>query len=147
MMGTCVVLFVLAWAVVRIWSVPAAIAMCLVAMVIPPAAAIVANRRGPEDRWWDETPGPPQRRDQGGPGGGPGGPRGGGGGGGSGSGGTHGPDTPRRSGGGRHGKRAAPAPFGDTGDPESDAWWAELDRGRTDNKHPRRPPQGGSGGS
>lgn len=72
MMGTCVVLFIMAWAVVRLWSVPAAIAMCLTAMVIPPVAAIVANRRGPDDHWWDE-------------------------------------------------------PRGDSGDPESDAWWAELD--------------------
>ncbi len=55
LMGTCITLFVLAWGVVRIWSVPAAVAMCLVAMVIPPCAAIVANRRGPEDRWWDES--------------------------------------------------------------------------------------------
>jgi hypothetical protein len=54
MMGTCVVLFVLAWSVVRLWSVPAAIGMCVLAAVIPPVAAIVANRRGPEDRWWDE---------------------------------------------------------------------------------------------
>ncbi|MEU7045876.1 DUF3099 domain-containing protein [Streptomyces varsoviensis] len=56
MMGTCIALFVLAWGVVRIWSVPAAVAMCLVAMVIPPVAAIVANRKGPDDRWWDEPP-------------------------------------------------------------------------------------------
>ncbi|MEC3996010.1 DUF3099 domain-containing protein [Actinacidiphila sp. DG2A-62] len=93
MMGTCVVLFVLAWAVVRIWSVPAAIAMCVVAMVIPPAAAIVANRRGPDDHWWDE----------------------------------------------------------ETGDPESDRWWAELD-GKTptdgtrdprdQHGHHRQPPPG-----
>ncbi|WNI17011.1 DUF3099 domain-containing protein [Actinacidiphila sp. ITFR-21] len=60
MMGTCAVLFILAWSVVRLWSVPAAIAMCLVAMVIPPAAAIVANRRGPEDHWWDEESGDAQ---------------------------------------------------------------------------------------
>ncbi|MDT0423598.1 DUF3099 domain-containing protein [Streptomyces evansiae] len=53
MMGICLVLFVSAWAFVRIWSVPAAIGMCVVALVIPPVAAIVANRRGPEDRWWD----------------------------------------------------------------------------------------------
>jgi hypothetical protein len=83
MMGTCVVLFVLAWGVVRLWSVPAAVAMCLVAMVIPPIAAIVANRRGPEDRWWDDP----------------------------------------------------------SGDPESDAWWAELD-GRDRKDHHRHPPQG-----
>lgn len=54
MMGVCIGLFVLAWGVVRIWSVPAAVAMCVVAMVIPPCAAIVANRRGPDDPWWDE---------------------------------------------------------------------------------------------
>ena len=90
MMGTCVFLFIMAWALVRLWSVPAAIAMCLVAMVIPPVAAIVANRRGPEDRWWDE-------------------------------------------------------PAGDSGDPESDAWWAELDGKDRKDDHPRgqQPPQGG----
>lgn len=60
MMGTCVVLFILAWSVVRLWSVPGAIIMCLIAMVIPPVAAIVANRKGPEDRWWDEESGDPQ---------------------------------------------------------------------------------------
>ena len=87
MMGTCVVLFIMAWAVVRIWSVPAAIAMCLVAMVIPPVAAIVANRRGPDERWWDE-------------------------------------------------------PKGDSGDAESDAWWAELD-GRDRKDHHGQPPPGG----
>ncbi|WP_353943822.1 DUF3099 domain-containing protein [Streptomyces sp. HUAS MG91] len=54
MMGVCIALFVLAWGVVRLWSVPAAVIMCVVAMVIPPFAAIVANRRGPEDRWWDD---------------------------------------------------------------------------------------------
>lgn len=57
MMGTCVVLFIMAWAVVRIWSVPAAVIMCLVAMVIPPFAAIVANRRKPGERWFDEEDG------------------------------------------------------------------------------------------
>ncbi|WP_328377682.1 DUF3099 domain-containing protein [Streptomyces sp. NBC_00440] len=56
LMGGCLLLFVSAWAFVRLWSVPAAIAMCFVAMVIPPVAAIVGNRRGPDDRWWDEPP-------------------------------------------------------------------------------------------
>lgn len=51
MMGTCLTLFVLAWGVVRLWSVPVAVGMCVVAMVIPPLAAVVANRRGPDDRW------------------------------------------------------------------------------------------------
>ncbi|MFC5906082.1 DUF3099 domain-containing protein [Streptacidiphilus monticola] len=54
LMGTCVLLILLAWNVVRLVSVPAAIAMSVVAMVIPPVAAIVANRKGPDDRWWDE---------------------------------------------------------------------------------------------
>ncbi|MFF9685596.1 DUF3099 domain-containing protein [Streptomyces sp. NPDC014623] len=61
MMGGCLFLFVSAWAFVRLWSVPAAVAMCVAAMVIPPVAAVVANRRGPEDRWWDEGP-PGDRR-------------------------------------------------------------------------------------
>jgi len=43
MMGVCVVLIVLAWNVVRLWSVPLAVAMSIVAAVIPPAAAVVAN--------------------------------------------------------------------------------------------------------
>ncbi|OIJ64816.1 DUF3099 domain-containing protein [Streptomyces mangrovisoli] len=57
MMSVCIVLFVLAWAVVRLWSVPAAVGMCVAAMLIPPVAAMVANRRGPEDRWWDDPSG------------------------------------------------------------------------------------------
>ncbi|WP_437070371.1 DUF3099 domain-containing protein [Streptomyces sp. enrichment culture] len=59
MMGTCLVLFVLAWAVVRLFSTEAAVAMCVVAMVIPPVAAMIANRRGPDDRWWDDPSGDP----------------------------------------------------------------------------------------
>ncbi|MGP4111285.1 DUF3099 domain-containing protein [Streptomyces sp. 4N509B] len=54
LMTLCIVLFVGAWSVVRLWSVPVAVAMCLVAAVIPPIAVIVANRREPDDRWWDE---------------------------------------------------------------------------------------------
>lgn len=60
MMGTCIALFVLAWGVVRLWSIPVAVGMCVVAMVIPPLAAMVANRRGPEDRWWDDPSGDPK---------------------------------------------------------------------------------------
>ncbi|MFJ6897859.1 DUF3099 domain-containing protein [Streptomyces hokutonensis] len=60
MMGICIGLFVLAWGVVRIWSVPVAVGMCVVAMVIPPVAAMVANRRGPDDRWWDDPSGDPK---------------------------------------------------------------------------------------
>ena len=43
LMGTCVVLILLAWNVVRFFSVPAAVAMSIVAALIPPTAAIVAN--------------------------------------------------------------------------------------------------------
>jgi len=43
MMGTCLVLIVSAWTVVRMVSVPTAIAMSAVAAVIPPLAAMVAN--------------------------------------------------------------------------------------------------------
>lgn len=84
MMSTCVVLFVMAWAVVRLWSVQAAIGMCLVAAVIPPVAAIVANRRGPNERWFDEA------REK---------------------------DTDPH-----------------TGDPESDAWWNELEGKRRNDR-------------
>jgi hypothetical protein len=43
LMGTCIGLIVVAWNVVRLFSVPLAIAMSVVAAVIPPAAAIIAN--------------------------------------------------------------------------------------------------------
>ena len=47
MMGTCLLLILLAWNVVRLFSIPAAVAMSVVAAVLPPAAVIVANwKRG-----------------------------------------------------------------------------------------------------
>jgi hypothetical protein len=104
-MGTCVFLFVMAWSLVRLWSVPAAIGMCLVAMVIPPVAAIVANRKGPEDTWWDDPELPkeqdwqPERKPEPGP-------------------------DPKPE---RKPKPAPSSVIGSSGDPESDAWWAELD--------------------
>lgn len=49
MMGTCLVLIVLAWTLIWRFSVTAAIAMSAVALVIPPVAAIVANA-GPANR-------------------------------------------------------------------------------------------------
>lgn len=98
MMGACLALFVSAWAFVRLWSMPAAIAMCVVAMVIPPVAAMVANRKGPEDRWWDDAATGSR------------------------------PRTPPRSGkGGGTGPAGPAGRTGPTGDPESDAWWDELD--------------------
>jgi hypothetical protein len=43
MMGTCLVLIVLAWNVVRLWSTTAAVVMSVVAAVLPPAAVVVGN--------------------------------------------------------------------------------------------------------
>jgi len=43
LMGTSVTLVILAWWLVRLYSVTAAIIMSLVAMAIPPVAVIVAN--------------------------------------------------------------------------------------------------------
>jgi hypothetical protein len=42
-MGSCLVLILLAWNVVRLWSTPAAVAMSVVAAVLPPIAVIIAN--------------------------------------------------------------------------------------------------------
>lgn len=50
MMGVCLVLFVLAWAVVNRYSTVAAVVMCAVALVIPPLAAIIANAASSTDR-------------------------------------------------------------------------------------------------
>lgn len=44
LMGVCVGLIVLAWNVVRFWSVPVAVGMSVVAAVIPPVAAMLAGR-------------------------------------------------------------------------------------------------------
>ncbi|MGZ4590097.1 MAG: DUF3099 domain-containing protein [Actinomycetes bacterium] len=44
LMGICATLFLLSGLVVRHFSVPLAIAMAAVAMVIPPIAVIIANR-------------------------------------------------------------------------------------------------------
>jgi len=43
LMGTSVTLVILAWWLVRLYSVTAAIIMSVVAMAIPPVAVIVAN--------------------------------------------------------------------------------------------------------
>ena len=42
-MGLCLVLILLAWNVVRLYSTTAAVAMSLVAAVLPPVAVIIAN--------------------------------------------------------------------------------------------------------
>jgi hypothetical protein len=44
LMGTCVVLILLAWNVVRFWSTTAAVVMSVVAALIPPVAAFVGNQ-------------------------------------------------------------------------------------------------------
>lgn len=43
LMGICLGLFVLSWAVVRLYSTLAAVVMSAVALAIPPFAAIVGN--------------------------------------------------------------------------------------------------------
>ena len=42
-MGTCILLILLAWNVVRLWSTTAAVVMSAIAALIPPAAVIVGN--------------------------------------------------------------------------------------------------------
>ena len=42
-MGTCIVLVLLAWNLVRLWSTTAAVVMSVIAAVIPPAAVIIGN--------------------------------------------------------------------------------------------------------
>jgi DUF3099 family protein len=49
LMGTCIALIVLAWNVVRFWSTTAAVVMSVVAAVIPPTAAIIANTGALDD--------------------------------------------------------------------------------------------------
>jgi hypothetical protein len=49
LMGTCLTLIVLAWLVVRLFSVTAAIVMSVIAMVIPPFAAVIGNTGDPDD--------------------------------------------------------------------------------------------------
>jgi len=43
LMGSCIVLIVLAWNVVRLWSITAAVVMSVIAAMLPPAAVIVGN--------------------------------------------------------------------------------------------------------
>lgn len=43
LMGICLTLFILAWSLVRLYSVTAAVVMTVVALAIPPVAVIVAN--------------------------------------------------------------------------------------------------------
>jgi DUF3099 family protein len=43
LMGFCILLIVLAWNVVRFYSITAAVVMSVIAAVIPPTAAVLAN--------------------------------------------------------------------------------------------------------
>ena len=43
LMGLCLLLIVLAWNLVRLWSTSAAVAMSVVAAVLPPLAVVIAN--------------------------------------------------------------------------------------------------------
>jgi lipopolysaccharide export LptBFGC system permease protein LptF len=50
LMAICIGLFVLSWAVIDRYSTTAAVIMTIVALVIPPFAAIVANAYSATDR-------------------------------------------------------------------------------------------------
>jgi hypothetical protein len=43
LMGVCLLLILLAWNLVRLWSTTAAVAMSVVAAVLPPIAVVIAN--------------------------------------------------------------------------------------------------------
>lgn len=43
LMGVCLVLILLAWNLVRLWSTTAAVAMSVVAALLPPIAVVIAN--------------------------------------------------------------------------------------------------------
>jgi lipopolysaccharide export LptBFGC system permease protein LptF len=50
LMGICIGLFVLSWAVIDRYSVTAAVICSIIALVIPPFAAIIANVTSAADR-------------------------------------------------------------------------------------------------
>jgi Protein of unknown function (DUF3099) len=50
LMGICIGLFVLSWAVIDRYSVVAAVICSIIALVIPPFAAIIANVNSAADR-------------------------------------------------------------------------------------------------
>jgi hypothetical protein len=63
LMALCLALVLLAWNVVRFVSVPLAVAMSVVAAVLPPAAAFVANAGLSGDRGADLERRPWDRRE------------------------------------------------------------------------------------
>lgn len=64
-MTVSLTLFISASAFVRLFSVPLAVAMCVVAAIIPPIAAFSANRWDADDHWWDERAPGEQAEDKG----------------------------------------------------------------------------------
>ena len=50
LMGICIGLFILSWAVLDRYSTAAAVIVSIVALIIPPFAAIIANVSGAADR-------------------------------------------------------------------------------------------------
>jgi Protein of unknown function (DUF3099) len=50
MMGICLTLVIVAWTVVRIYSVTWAVVMSVIAMLIPPVAVMVANAGDEQSR-------------------------------------------------------------------------------------------------
>jgi hypothetical protein len=50
MMGVCITLVVVAWTVVRLYSVTWAVVMSVLAMLIPPVAVMVANAGDEQSR-------------------------------------------------------------------------------------------------
>jgi hypothetical protein len=49
-MGVCLTLVILAWTVVRQYSIAAAVVMSLIAMLIPPIAVMIANAGDEQSR-------------------------------------------------------------------------------------------------
>jgi hypothetical protein len=62
LMGGCLVLILLAWNVVRLWSTTLAVAMSVVAAVIPPVAAMLGNLGSLDD---SQLPGGDEERRRG----------------------------------------------------------------------------------
>ena len=56
LMGVCLTLFILSWAVIRLYSLVAAVVISVVAMVIPPIAVMVANAGDESSRHSDGSP-------------------------------------------------------------------------------------------
>jgi hypothetical protein len=55
LMGGCIVAVILAWTVVRLFSVPAAIGISVAVGLVPPVAAMVANAGDESSRHQDDS--------------------------------------------------------------------------------------------